>query len=146
MKLFSLLRIGKRQWTAERKIAMSEKTLSDPIPEESLKISNGLGEHPRASYQGNSIDLTALGALATSAIMLFTCLTCNMGYYCLPFFPVVLGIVGLLSARYAVDQKRTRLFSWIGVGSGIVIVGLLALTFILYFGLIIALAVSGNFD
>jgi hypothetical protein len=34
-------------------------------------------------------------------------LTCNLGYYCLSFVSVVLGAVGVLSARQAVEEKST---------------------------------------
>jgi FtsH-binding integral membrane protein len=73
------------------------------------------------TFMGNTYDLTALGALASGALVLFSCATCNMGFYCLPFIPLLLGIVGIVSAREAVNEKRTRLWSWLGAGAGIII-------------------------
>jgi hypothetical protein len=79
-------------------------------------------------YRGNAFDITALIALATGVLTLLTCV--SMGYiiYCLPVFPLALGVVGLATARKAVDPERTRLLSWIGLGSGGVFL-LIALAF-----------------
>jgi len=82
----------------------------------------------RRVYRGNAFDITALIALATGLLTLLTC--ASMGYmvYCMPVFPLALGIVGLATARKAVDPERTRLLSWIGLGSGGVFL-LIALAF-----------------
>lgn len=74
------------------------------------------------TFMGNTYDLAALGALGSGALVLFSCLTCNMGYYCLPFIPLLLGLVGIVSAREAVNKERTQLWSWIGVGAGVVVI------------------------
>ncbi|MBN1978757.1 MAG: hypothetical protein JW918_15270 [Anaerolineae bacterium] len=82
----------------------------------------------RRVYRGNAFDITALIALATGLLTLLTC--ASMGYmiYCMPVIPLALGIVGLATARKAVDPERTRLLSWIGLGSGGVFL-LMALAF-----------------
>ena len=86
------------------------------------------GSTQRRVYRGNAFDITALIALATGLLTLLTC--ASMGYmvYCMPVFPLALGIVGLATARKAVDPERTRLLSWIGLGSGGVFL-LIALAF-----------------
>jgi len=95
-----------------------------------------------ATFTGNTYDLSSLGALACAGVLLFLCVTCNMGFYCLPVLAIVLGVVGLLAARQAVDPMRTRLWSWIGVGSGILVLLLAAISFVLCFGLILLAALA----
>ena len=93
------------------------------------------------TFMGNTYDLAALGALGSGALVLFSCLTCNLGYYCLPFIPLLLGLVGIVSAREAIDKERTRLWSWLGIGAGIVVIvaGILAVMgSCLWFALMVA--------
>lgn len=73
-------------------------------------------------FRGNTYDVAALGALASGALVLFTCLTCGMGYFCLPFIPMLLGLVGIAAARDAIDEERTKLWSWLGIGAGVIVV------------------------
>lgn len=91
---------------------------------------------PTVSFMGNAYDLTSLGALASGVLILFMCLTCNMGYYCLPFIPIVLGLVGIIASRNAVDSQRTTTFSWIGLAIGIIVLILIAACVLAYFGLL----------
>jgi hypothetical protein len=98
---------------------------------------------PQITFMGNTIDLSAFSALMASGIVAFSCLTCNMGYYCLPLIPLLLGIIGLTAAREAVDQKRTRWMSWVGVGVGGGIFAMLMVAIIAYILLmIVAVAIS----
>jgi len=93
------------------------------------------------TFMGNTYDLAALGALSSGVLVLFSCLTCNLGYYCLPFIPLLLGLVGIVSAREAVNKERTRLWSWLGIGAGIVVIvaGILAVMGVcLWFTLMVA--------
>ncbi len=124
---------------------MSESINEEPIeevPSEELKealttVREGeieLAEAPKVTFRGNTYDLISLGSLITGGLILFTCVTCNMGYYCLPIVSLALGAVGLLSAREAVDENRTRLWSWLGIAAGGIILLLIALCFILYIG------------
>ena len=62
-----------------------------------------LAETPKVTFRGNAYDIISMGSLASAALILFTCVTCGMGYYCLPVLSVVLGAIGVLSARQAVD-------------------------------------------
>jgi hypothetical protein len=64
-----------------------------------------------------------------------------MGYYCLPFITVVLGVVGVLSARQAVEAERAKLWSWLGIAAGGIVLLLIALFIVLYIGFI-ALAIA----
>lgn len=91
---------------------------------------------PSVTFMGNNVDLASLGALASALLMIFICLTCNMGIYCLPVVPLALGLVGLFMASRSVDVRRTRLWSWIGVGTGTIMVILLLIGILLYVGLI----------
>ena len=81
----------------------------------------GLPGRRTVTFMGNTYDLAALGALGSGALMLFSCLTCNIGYYCLPFIPLLLGLVGIVSAREAVNKERTQLWSWLGIGAGVIV-------------------------
>lgn len=124
---------------------MSESINAEPIeevPSEGRKealttVREGevdLAEAPSVTFRGNTYDLISLGSLITGGLILFTCVTCNMGYYCLPVISLALGAVGLLSARQAVDENRTRLWSWLGIAAGGIILLLITLCFILYIG------------
>ncbi len=62
--------------------------------------------------------MTALGALASGALVLLSCLSCGQAAYCLPVLPFLLGLIGLIGAKDSVNPKRTRLWSWLGIGSG----------------------------
>lgn len=112
-----------------------------PAPAPELPPGNG---RPRVTFMGNSYDLAALGAVASAALLLFLCVTCNMGFYCLPAVPLVLGLIGLLAARQAVDAQRTRLWSWIGVGTGAFLLILLIVGFLLYIGFIVWLVMNAD--
>jgi hypothetical protein len=103
-----------------------------------------LAETPKVTFRGNSYDLIAMGSLASAALILFTCVTCGMGYYCLPVLSVVLGAIGVLSARQAVEVERTRLWSWLGLAGGGILLLLMAVCFVLYIAFIVIAAVSGG--
>jgi hypothetical protein len=91
---------------------------------------------PATTFVGNTYDLASLAALAAGALLLFMCLTCNMGFYCLPFASIILGVVGLAAAGKAIEPKRTQLWSWIGVVTGSLVILLFAVTIALYLGLV----------
>jgi hypothetical protein len=99
---------------------------------------------PEATFKGNTYDLAALGALASGVVVLFSCLTCNMGFYCLPLLPLVLGLIGLLSARQAVEEERTRLWSWLGIAAGGFILLLIIAGVVLYIAFIVLAVVAGQ--
>jgi hypothetical protein len=124
-----------------------EPTFEEPTFEEpSFPPEEPQPERPQVTFRGNSYDLISLGAVASAAILLLMCFTCNMGFYCLPFIPLLLGIIGLLVAKDSVDEERTRLLSWIGVGSGGVVLVLGTLAVLAYFAFIfvVVLASTGN--
>ncbi len=99
---------------------------------------------PEATFKGNTYDLAALGALSSGVLLLFSCLTCNLGFYCLPLFPLVLGLIGLLSARQSVEEERTRLWSWIGIAAGGFIVLLTIAGIVLYIAFIVLAVAAGQ--
>lgn len=101
-------------------------------------------ERPAVTFMGNTYDLTSLGALASGLLMLFICLTCNMGFYCLPFLPLALGLIGLFTARQALDSERTRRWSWVGVGVGGLMLVLMAAAIVVYVALIIVVLNSAD--
>ena len=117
----------------ERAVTSTEAAVSEP----------GGRARSQVTFMGNSYDLTAVVAVVTGGVIAFSCLTCNLGYYCLPVVPMVLGLVGLLSAEDSVDPSRTRLLSWLGVGGGGIVMLLMILALVLYFGFIILAIVLG---
>lgn len=127
----------------------SDQTIPEPVPVEEPPTpppAFELEPEPNVSFRGNSADLTALAAVASAVFMGLSCFTCNVGYYCLPFLSVILGVIGLATAGYAVDKKRTRLLSWIGIGVGALIFLMIAIFIITYFGFFIVLAITGNLE
>jgi small-conductance mechanosensitive channel len=104
-------------------------------------------QKPVVTFRGNSYDLTAVVAVTVAGVILLTCATCNFGFYCLPLVPIILGIIGLVSAKDSIDPERTKLLSWISVGTGAVIVVLVFLAVAAYIGFIIfaVAAQGGNF-
>ena len=115
------------------RVALLPAPAGTPAGEESQE---GPPPRPSVTFMGNNVDLASLGALASALLMIFMCLTCNMGFYCLPAVPLILGVVGLLMASRSVDAQRTRLWSWIGVGTGTIMVILLLIGILLFVGLI----------
>lgn len=99
---------------------------------------------PAITFQGNSYDLTSVIGLTTGAVVLLACATCNLGYYCLPFVPIILGIIGLVSAKDSVDPDRTKLLSWLSVGSGAIILLLIFVFVALYIGFIVFVIMAQN--
>ena len=99
---------------------------------------------PEATFKGNTYDLAALGALTSGVVVLFSCLTCNMGVYCLPLLPLVLGLIGLLSARQSVEEERTRLWSWLGIAAGGFILLLAIAGVVLYIAFIVLAVIAGG--
>jgi hypothetical protein len=56
----------------------------------------------------------------------------------------LLGLIGVLTARQAVDRERTTLMSWIGIGTGAFILLMIFVGIILYFGLIFGMLALGE--
>lgn len=101
---------------------------------------------PAITFQGNSYDLVSVVGVTIGGITLLSCATCNLGFYCLPLLPIILGAIGLVAAKDSVDPERTKFLSWISLGSGAVIL-LLILLFVAAYIILIAFAVateSGN--
>lgn len=135
--------------TSVEDTSSGQRTGIETDPERSSVVRSSPGEaaesggrsHPQITFMGNSYDLAAVVAAATGGVIVLSCVTCNSVSYCLPILPVVLGLVGLLSAENSADPKRTRLLSWLGIGSGGVILLLMILAVILYI-VFIVLAVT----
>lgn len=91
---------------------------------------------PTITFVGNNYDLMSVAGVSVAGATLFACGTCGLGFYCLPLVPVILGAIGLLSLKDAVDADRTKLFSWISIGVGalfLLMVLALVLFYIVYF-------------
>lgn len=94
----------------------------------------------RAIFTANEYDLLALGALVSGIFLLLSCVTSNMIWYCLPFLPLLMGGIALASARQAVNEERTRLWAWMGLGTGVLVIlfaALLVLCTIVGLGIVI---------
>jgi hypothetical protein len=99
---------------------------------------------PEVTFMGNTYDLTALGALVSALLLVFICFSCNIGIYCLPFIPLLLGLIGVFTARQAVDRQRTAVMSWIGIGAGALTLLMIFVGVVLYFGLIFGMLTLGE--
>ena len=128
--------------------ADSNATFNEPSPPEEpmLVVSEPTPQGNKVTFMGNTYDLLSVVTVVSGGLTLLSCLTCNMGYYCLPILPIVLGIVGVLSAQQSVDRERTRLLSWLGVAAGGIILLLFLVAVALYVGFIVVMMVAGGFD
>jgi hypothetical protein len=100
---------------------------------------------PTITFQGNNYDLAAVVGVIIGGITLLSCATCNLGFYLLPFLPLILGLIGLITAKDSVNPERTRLLSWLSIGSSAIIILLILAVVILYIGFIVyAVANEGS--
>jgi len=119
-----------------------DETVSEPAPEKPSEANP-----PLATWHANGSDLTALAALSSGLLMVFTCLTCNLGFYCLPVLPVLLGVIGVAIASRAVNPRQSKLWSWIGLGSGAVVILLIIAGVVLYFAfLLVIILTQGDYS
>lgn len=114
-----------------------ENSITSDLPEDGLNTepppaAAESSDRPKVTFMGNSYDLTAVVGVSSAGITLFACGTCGTGFYCLPLVPVILGAIGLLSLKDAVDPERTKKLSWISIGIGAVFLALVALLILLY--------------
>ena len=133
----------------EKALADVQDGSNDPVVDQVSDVppsQDALSSGPRVTFRGNSYDLVSLVSLATGGLILFTCLTCNLGYYCMPIIPMALGLVGVLSAHQAVDARRTRLWSWLGIAAGGLMLLLILVVVALYVGFIVLLIAVGELD
>ncbi len=112
-------------------------------PEIEASASDRLGD--QGEFVGNTYDMVSLAALIVSGILLFSCTTGNYGFCCLPPLAIILGAIGLLSAKRARDPKRTRVMSVIGIGGGALILLLILAAVALYICMIGVLIAVENF-
>jgi hypothetical protein len=91
---------------------------------------------PVVTFRGNNYDLLGLVGVTIGGVALLSCATCNMGIYCLPILPIVMGAIGLAAAKDSVDPDRTRLLSWLSIGSGGIVLLIILLFVIAYVGFI----------
>lgn len=73
---------------------------------------------PEPHYEGNSFDLYALIAGIVGVTSFAMCFSGNMLIYCLPFVPLVFGIIALRNSARALNPGRTRTLGWIGIAAG----------------------------
>jgi hypothetical protein len=135
---------------------MSDETpeflnLTPPEPEPAPAFTTEDGFQPpsttEVTFQGNNYDLMAVIGVTIGAVTLLTCATCNFGFYCLPFAPLILGAIGLLTAKDSVNPERTKLLSWLSLGAGIIVLLLILAVVLVYVILIFGPVMSqGNFN
>ena len=125
-------------------------TPEDPIETESAApVEPASGSKPVVTFRGNNYDLMSVVGVSLAGGTLFACGTCGFGFYCLPFVPLILGIIGLFSLKDSVDPDRTKMLSWASVAVGSLFVLLILagiLFYILYFTFIFSMiAAEGGF-
>jgi hypothetical protein len=101
--------------------------------------------NPVITFQGNNYDLAAVVGVTIGGITLLSCASFGLATYCMPFLPVILGVIGLVAAKDSVNPERTKLLSWISVGIGAVILLLILALVIIYIVFIAAVVANeGN--
>jgi len=88
---------------------------------------------PAPSFLGNANDLVALIAAVSGAAIFGACFA-SLAAWCVP---LVLGIIGLVLAKEAIDPKRARILSAVGIVS-MVVLFLLFIAFVVLYVVFIA--------
>ncbi len=125
--------------------------MDESSPAESSNVELPLPSQPAAvipevTFQGNNYDLVAVVGATVGGVVLLTCGTCNLGIYVLPFAPIILGIIGLITAKDSVNPERTKLLSWLSLGAGGIILLLaivLIIAYIVFIGFVVAMEGKG---
>lgn len=86
----------------------------------------------QAVFQVNAHDLSAFIAMICGVIILFVCASCGLGLYLLPVAAIVMGVIGLIMAKNALNPQRASLWSWSGLGTGIITVLLVIMGIAVY--------------
>ena len=97
---------------------------------------------PSVTFEGNNYDLLAIVGVIIGGIMLLSCFTLNLILYCLPIVPVILGAIGLATAKDSVNPERTRLLSWLSLSAGGVILLLMILGILGYILFVVFVIIS----
>jgi len=128
---------------------MIENITPSPTDDASIPVpqpeSAGTNSAPVVTFQGNNYDLMALIGVTIGGMVLISCFTLNLIWYCLPVVSVILGVLGLAMAKDSVNPERTRQLSWISLGMGGAVLGLIILGILAYVGIIFfAIAAEGG--
>ncbi len=104
---------------------------------EGIALSEAAAARPPAAdvpYRGNSTDV---GALVAAVAGLTALASCAGLAWVIPLFALIAGLVSWLQSKDAVNVKRTRWLSVIGMASGgvflLFVVGIFALMFLCFF-------------
>jgi len=85
-------------------LTLSSETVTAPVSTPAAETAPE--SSPTVTFRGNGYDLTAVVAVTIGGVMVLTCGTCNLGLYVLPFVPVILGIIGLVTAKDSVNPEE----------------------------------------
>ncbi len=91
-------------------------------------------------YRGNWTDIVGLLAAMLGMAAVAPCFMGGL-FSCLP---LILGAVGLLSAKDAVDPRRTRILSWTGIGLSAIVYVLIALFVFCYFAFVLLAVLTSS--
>ncbi|MCB0210657.1 MAG: hypothetical protein KDJ52_15060 [Anaerolineae bacterium] len=105
---------------------------SIPVPSP-MSSAAGVG----SIFQGNGYDLAAFVGVIVGGMTLLSCFTFGVGQYCMPIIPIILGVIGLLTAKDSLNPDRTRRLSWLSIAAGAVILLLIIIFVGFYIGLIV---------
>ncbi len=114
----------------------------EPAPQ--TKVGSAIELEPDITYKGNQTDILALVTLISTIFAGVTCGTCGWGFCCVPLVTVILGIIGLSTSKKSLDPRRTKTYSWIGIGVGgffTFIILCVMLLYILYFVVVFGLLI-----
>jgi hypothetical protein len=106
-----------------------------------LEVRSAPPNEDAVTYQGSKQDVNAL----VSAVVALTALvSCCGGAYCLPLIAVLLGGAAYFSADKSFDPARTRRLAGIGIGTGALLLALLAISVGFYIVLLIIALFGGS--
>jgi thiol:disulfide interchange protein len=127
-----------RQLMAQGKVVYSPDTYLNKLGRAATLPRLPAPEPPRITQQRNSSDVVALLAGISGILSIATCFGIGLAI-CIPPFPLLpllLGGIGLASARHAARPRRARLLSWLGIvgGAGFLVIAMLGVVAGLAFG------------
>jgi thiol:disulfide interchange protein len=127
-----------RQLMAQGKAVYSPDTYLNKLGRAATLPRLPAPEPPRITQQRNSSDVVALLAGISGILSIATCFGIGLAI-CIPPFPLLpllLGGIGLASARHAARPRRARLLSWLGIvgGAGFLVIAMLGVVAGLAFG------------
>ena len=128
-----------RQLIAQGKVVYAPNVYLEKLGHASTLPRLPAPDPPQITQQRNSSDVIALFAGVSGIISIATCFGIGLAICLppLPLLPLLLGAIGLASARHATRPEQARLLSWLGIigGAGFIVIAMLGVIAGLAFGI-----------